>query len=295
MSKDPAILFYTADFLTATNTWKNEHVGMYCRLLFNQHILGHLTMEDMIDICKGPVPKRVLDKFVKDENGLYYNIVMDMRIDKRKKYSESRRNNRLGKNNDEKETNISESYVDDMSTHMENGNENININNKKEVINYNGMTLDQHLAFTQFILQYPNRYGEIAAKKIFLELIINQKKWDNLLLCLNNYEKTEHFRNGKILNLEKFMINHNDYREPDQNKNAANKAQDTKSQNRYNSPGIPDKLIEVEKNCIEKDCGKLFKTVHKLDRCPECGKKYVAKWINDFANKGKAVKNVNSG
>jgi len=168
-----------------------------------------------------------------------------------------------------------------------------NKDNKKETIMYNGASLDQHLAFNAFIGLYPNRFGQTATKKIFLELIINQEKWDNLLLCLNNYKKTEHFRNNKILNLEKFMINYNDYRVPDQNQSAANKAAQAKSQSRYSTtPEKPDLRPEITKNCIETDCGKEFETrdPDNIDRCRDCFKIFYDNWVKNF-NKNKVVNN----
>jgi hypothetical protein len=52
MSKDPAILFYTSDFLTGTFTMTDEQVGKYIRLLCLQHQKGSLTEKDMLKICK---------------------------------------------------------------------------------------------------------------------------------------------------------------------------------------------------------------------------------------------------
>jgi len=124
--KDPAFLFYSSDFLTGTMTMSNEQVGKYIRLLCMQHQKGHLTQKDMLNICQ-TYDEDVSDKFKKDDNNRYYNERLETEVDKRKKYSESRRNNRLGTNN------ICQSYVG----HMENENENININIIKDLDNYN--------------------------------------------------------------------------------------------------------------------------------------------------------------
>lgn len=40
MSKDPAFLFYSSDFLTGTMFWSNEQVGLYVRMLCAQHQHG---------------------------------------------------------------------------------------------------------------------------------------------------------------------------------------------------------------------------------------------------------------
>ena len=123
MAKDPAFLFYSSDFLTGTMFMSNEQVGKYIRLLCVQHQKGHLTEKDMLNICKA-YDDDIWLKFVKDNDGMYYNVRCENEIIKRKKYSQSRANNRKSSNNDKKHMkNISKSYV----KHMENENENENI------------------------------------------------------------------------------------------------------------------------------------------------------------------------
>ena len=43
--KDPAVLFYTKDFLVSTIFMTNEQVGAYIKLLCLQHQDGHLKPE----------------------------------------------------------------------------------------------------------------------------------------------------------------------------------------------------------------------------------------------------------
>jgi uncharacterized protein YdaU (DUF1376 family) len=130
MSKDPAVLFYTSDFLSGTGFMTFEQRGQYITLLCQQHQLGHIPTEHMLNICKTH-DSPVLKKFIKDESGLWYNVRMEKEIIKRTKYSESRRSNKLnGKN---KET-YDVSYDKHMLLHMENGNENENINEIKDLI-----------------------------------------------------------------------------------------------------------------------------------------------------------------
>ena len=61
----------------------------------------------MLHIC-GSYDEDVFTKFQKDEQGKFYNIRLEEEVDKRKAYSESRRNNRKKK---EDVNNISSSYV----------------------------------------------------------------------------------------------------------------------------------------------------------------------------------------
>ena len=96
MSKDPAFLFYSSDFLTGTALMSDEQVGKYIKLLCYQHQKGHLTERDMLKICSTH-DEDILCKFEKDENGLYYNVRLQQEVEKRKAYSESRRPNRIKK------------------------------------------------------------------------------------------------------------------------------------------------------------------------------------------------------
>ena len=127
MSKDPAFLFYTSDFLTGTSFLTNEQIGKYIRLLCHQHQNGHLKEKDMLKICL-TYDEDVFEKFEKDENGLFFNLRLDEEIYKRKAYSESRRNNRKKKEVKEEDMLIISKTYDE---HMENEDENVIINKKE--------------------------------------------------------------------------------------------------------------------------------------------------------------------
>lgn len=120
MAKDPAFLFYPGDFNTGTQFFTDEQVGKYMRLLMAQHQHGHLREDHVIFICK-TYDKDVMSKFVKDDKGLWYNERLEIEVNKRKSYVESRSKNKEGKT---KTKNISFSY----DSHMENENENRNVN-----------------------------------------------------------------------------------------------------------------------------------------------------------------------
>lgn len=135
MSKDPAFLFYSSDFLTGTLLMSMEQKGKFITLLCIQHQKGHLSEKDMLHIC-GSYDEDVFTKFQKDEQGKFYNIRLEEEVDKRKAYSESRRNNRKKK---EDMNNTSLSYVE----HMENENENENLIEKKKVVRFQKPTIEQ--------------------------------------------------------------------------------------------------------------------------------------------------------
>lgn len=156
MSKDPAVLFYTSDFLTGTMTMTNEQVGMYIRLLCLQHQKYVLTEKDMMSICKS-YDDDIFSKFEQDENG-YYNKRMRDEFNKRKSYSESRRNNRKGKTKKHMK-NISKTY----DKHMENENENEDININETI-------------FNEFWNLYDKKKNKESAIKAFKK--VKQKEYD---------------------------------------------------------------------------------------------------------------------
>ena len=120
--KDPAILFYTSDFLSATILMSDEQVGKYIKLLCIQHQKGELSEKDMLKIC-GTYDEDIFCKFKKAESGNYYNERMRIEVERRKKYSESRRKNRT-KSYDKDMKNISKTYDKHMETETETETEN---------------------------------------------------------------------------------------------------------------------------------------------------------------------------
>jgi uncharacterized protein YdaU (DUF1376 family) len=129
MSKDPAVLFYTSDFLSGTFTMTDEQVGKYIRLLCLQHQKGRLTEKDMLSICKA-YDNEIWDKFDQIE-GFFINDRMYNESIRRSKFTESRRNNAKSIKNDS----ISEALAEHMHKHMETETENITINKKELFIN----------------------------------------------------------------------------------------------------------------------------------------------------------------
>ena len=151
MSKDPAVLFYTSDFLSGTFTMTNEQVGMYIRLLCLQHQKGKLTNKDMLSICKA-YDADIWCKFVKDGE-LYYNERMYNETVRRQKFSESRRNNAKSTKS------TSKAYAQHMETETEN--ETITKNRTKTKIEI----LDEK--FEDWWIWYDYKKSKEKAKKYF--------------------------------------------------------------------------------------------------------------------------------
>lgn len=203
--KDPAFLFYSSDFLSGTMLMTDEEIGQYIKLLCLQHQKGHLKEKDMLNICK-TYNEDIFSKFKKDEEGNYYNERLEYEANKRKAYSESRRNNRKKKETYEKDMkNICNSY----EQHMGNANANENRNRNRNINKNNSKVNDSCVNDLQVIIDFYNEniglitpYGlEILssyAEEMDQELIIlamkksveaNKRTIQYIKAILNNWSK----------------------------------------------------------------------------------------------------------
>lgn len=221
MAKDPAVLFYTSDFLSGTMTMRNEQVGKYIKLLCIQHQQGHLSEEDMLEIC-GTYDERIFSKFVKDENGLYYNVRMEVEANKRRAYIESRSNNRKGNKNEDMNEHMKKDMNEDMSNHMtehmenENINENININRDinnisisedTNVIKEEKSEIDE--MFDMFWIVYPKKSNKKGAKVSFKRIKNLKTEFPLLMEALERFKKSKQWtkQNGEFIPLPTTWIN----------------------------------------------------------------------------------------
>ena len=97
MAKDPAFLFYPGDYVSGTMGMTFEEKGAYMDLLMLQFNRGHMT-HHMIHHTVGHLWEQVKCKFIQDDEGLWYNVRLDIEKEKRKTFTESRRNNIKPKN-----------------------------------------------------------------------------------------------------------------------------------------------------------------------------------------------------
>lgn len=131
MSKDPAVLFYTSDFLTGTQFFTDEQCGQYIRLLCQQHQLGHIPEEHLLKILKTK-DNPVWTKFIQDEKTLWFNERMDIEKEKRANYVESRRKIGILGGRPLKNNHKVNHKVTLMGNLTDNDNEDVNINVKVE-------------------------------------------------------------------------------------------------------------------------------------------------------------------
>jgi len=144
--RDPAFLFYYRDFKSATESMTNTARGAYIQLLCHQAEKGYITDNDMKKICSDidfvnmkiivdeKTYLQVKEKFMETEpeSGRFINVRLSEEIEKRVKYSESRRKNRASKIENTYDITYDSTHEKHMSIHMVNANANRNINTNKE-------------------------------------------------------------------------------------------------------------------------------------------------------------------
>ena len=193
MSKDPAFLFYPNDYIGGTMGMTFEEKGAYMELLMLQFNRGHMTTH-MIGLTVGQIWVKIQDKFIQDSEGNWFNERLDLEKERRKTFTESRRNNVLGKN---QHTKNKEKQVGHMTTHMTGHMENVNINvNTKDLFINNIKEYEEILgeSFTEFVEYWcePNKNGKLRYE---LEKFFDVKR------RINTWTKNKlRYGNSKTLN-----------------------------------------------------------------------------------------------
>ena len=123
MAKDPAFLFYPNDWLGGTMYLTRHQKGCYIDLLVAQFNSGPLSLETIKTVLgqDQAIWTVLSSKFKQDSKGNFFNERLATEVEKRKKYSDSRRDN-ISKRY-KKATHV-DTYVAHMNLHMENRNRN---------------------------------------------------------------------------------------------------------------------------------------------------------------------------
>jgi hypothetical protein len=135
--KDPAVLFYTQDFITGTLLMNYEQRGKYITLLCLQQQNGKLSEKDLMKVC-GEKDEDIWTKFELHDDGFYYNGRMLNETNKRKKYTQSRIENLH------------------MDSHMENRNKKDEIRNKNK---------EKEIVFKSEVFEFLEKYPEVMLNK----------------------------------------------------------------------------------------------------------------------------------
>ncbi len=162
MSKDPAFLFYTSDFLTGTMLMNNEQVGIYIRLLCVQHQHGGLIDKVSFNsmISNNEIIKT---KFVEVEEGFYNKRLMDEIIKRSHKSSNLSANAKKRWNNQCK----SNAIAYNLHMPIENENEDVNVIKDKRTTRLIKPTLEQ-------VKEYCNERKSSIDPEVFYHLYESQ-------------------------------------------------------------------------------------------------------------------------
>lgn len=186
MAKDPAFLFYSSDFLIGIADLTMTERGQYITMLCLQHQKGPLS-EKSIQIAVGEISVDLRKKFLVDKDGNLYNQRLFDEYNKRKKFTESRRNNAKSKKH----------MLEHMGDHMEDENEDVNVNVYRKFKHLS-------LSLVEFDKLLSEGYTNFEVDAI-LDSIQNYKantKYTSLYLTAKKWLKKEHGNKppGKIEN-----------------------------------------------------------------------------------------------
>jgi len=212
MAKDPAFLFYPGDYVSGTMGMTFEEKGAYMDLLMLQFNRGHMNTH-MIQHTIGHLWEQVKCKFIQDDEGLWYNVRLDIEKEKRKTFTESRRNNIKPKNKPKEEHSYETHMNSHMKPHMENVNENIN-----KDININKSKCKFEEALEYFSIRLGTEQGQTEAQKFFNYYESNgwkvgknpMKNWkaaaNNWITNSNTYAKGTTSNQRKLTKGEQFNL-----------------------------------------------------------------------------------------
>lgn len=145
--KDPAFLFYPNDYIGGTMGMTFEQKGAYMDLLMMQFNRGHMTnhmIGQVLGQTGGQLWDTIKDKFILDDEGRYYNQRLEIEQNKRKQFTDSRKNNRNGKNQYTKKEGQVNGH---MTSHMVNRNEDIDISLNNSSYNIPSTNKEQQFNF----------------------------------------------------------------------------------------------------------------------------------------------------
>lgn len=90
--KDPALMFYTANFLAETRRMNYEQVGKYIKLICFQHQTGHIIEEEFFEVVSKS-DTTISCLYDVDNEGRYFVQHIDDAIEKRRQFCITRSQN----------------------------------------------------------------------------------------------------------------------------------------------------------------------------------------------------------
>ncbi len=196
-SKDPAFLFYSADFLVGVMDLTDEETGQYIKLICLQHQKGRLKKESIYRMFPN-ISDSVLEKFEIDENGLYYNPRVEEEIEKRNKYIEAQRSNGAkGGRPPKNAENPNKTHGFNSAKANENPSENENIND-----NENNIGIDNNIYFQWFNELwelYPKKMNKERAKCAFVRIKPNEQLFAQMKSALEKQKRSKQWQDAQYI------------------------------------------------------------------------------------------------
>jgi uncharacterized protein YdaU (DUF1376 family) len=212
MAKDPAALFYSNDFLTGTAHMTREEKGLYIELLCHQQQRGALSVEFLKRIAGVDFERLwpgIKDKFIEDSAGKFFNKRMQEEVERRKKFTDSRRKNLESKPHmdDHKETDMDNHTGDRMEIEIEIEKRNSNGNNE------GGTGETKNCIYVDGEMILLEKLQEWFDENFFMQKDNWMKLYPyaNLKVCLNDFglarsretfKDIQHFKNAFALKLK---------------------------------------------------------------------------------------------
>ena len=189
-NKDPAFLFYSADFLVGVSDLTMEERGQYITLIALQHQKGHLPKRN-IDLSVPNVSEYVLAKFQIDENGCYYNERTEVEIEKRERYIQSQRD-KINKRWNKSTSNDTEEYTEVNENTIP---RNIPGENEIKIVNTNILNSIQYNKnvivniynkyFNEFWEKYPRKVAKKYAFECYQRIEITEELHQMMLSAID--------------------------------------------------------------------------------------------------------------
>ena len=206
MSKDPAFLFYPADFLVGVSDLTMEERGQYITLLCLQHSKGRLS-EKNIKVAIGSVSPDVLAKFTKDEDGCYYNIRLETEIVKRERFCAKQYENGCKGGRPKKATeNPNKTQAKPNGYPKQNPSENENINENKNINKDVNINYIKSL-FDTFWDIYPKKIAKQYAYKCFVKIEDLENQYDNIIESVKRHKMWKGWSDSRYIPYPSTFIN----------------------------------------------------------------------------------------
>lgn len=201
MAKDPAFLFYSSDFLTGTIIMPFEDRGKYITILAYMHQNGRLK-EETIRLLVGSVSDSLRLKFCIDKKGFWFNERLEIEVERRNNFVESRQKNGSKGGRPPKKESLEEKPLGYPIHNLpENVNKNKGLDEKED---------KEHSSICLYILQKFN-FSEIKnpdkLRKIseFVNLLKHENRFDWFTEQAKSYWTYKQASGDKTQSLETFI------------------------------------------------------------------------------------------